>query len=255
MKHLFFFLFLATLAVLACQNAPGPAAAQAPIVPAAGRDTVPPVDLDYLTGKFDPAARPDFVRVGRPYTDKAGMMLREEAFAAFERMWKAAQKEGITLKIISSTRTFEQQKGIWEGKWTRFAAETPDPEKRALRILEYSAMPGVSRHHWGTDIDLNDLNNPSFEGKGAHKKVYDWLAEHAHEYGFCQPYTPLTDPHRAGYHEEKWHWSYMRLSQPFLQQYLNLVNDTMISGFSGAELAPGLHIVETYAAGINTACR
>ena len=255
MKHVFFIAMLATLAVLACQNAPGPAAAQAPAAPAARRDTFPAGDLDYLMGKFDPATRPNFVKVGRPYTDKAGMMLRQEAFEAFERMWKAAQKDGISLKIISSTRTFEQQKGIWEGKWTRFAAETPEPDKRALRILEYSAMPGVSRHHWGTDIDLNDLNNPSFEGKGAHKKVYDWLVEHAHEYGFCQPYTALSEPHRTGYHEEKWHWSYTPLSRDFLNQYLNLVNDNMIAGFSGAELAPGLHIVENYAAGINTACK
>ncbi|MDX1913234.1 MAG: D-alanyl-D-alanine carboxypeptidase family protein, partial [Saprospiraceae bacterium] len=145
MKQLFLWAALGVLALLACQNAPGPApaTAQAPVIVHAP-DTFPSVGIDYLMGKFDPAARTDFVKIGKPYTDKAGMMLRKEAFESFEKMWTAARNDGITLKIISSTRTFTQQKAIWEGKWSRFAQETPDPEKRALRILEYSAMPGVS---------------------------------------------------------------------------------------------------------------
>lgn len=256
MKQLFWWAALGVLALLACQNAPGPApvATQTPVA-TPPLDTFPAMGTDYLMGKFDPATRTDFVKIGKPYTDKTGMMLRKEAFEAFEKMWTAARNDGITLKIISSTRTFSQQKAIWEGKWSRFAQETPDPEKRALRILEYSAMPGVSRHHWGTDIDLNDLNNPSFENNGAHKSAYDWLAKHAHEYGFCQPYTPLSDPHRTGYHEEKWHWSYTPLSRPLLDQYLKNINDSMISGFIGAETANGIRVVENYAAGINTECR
>ena len=32
-------------------------------------------------------------------------------------------------------------------------------------------MPSTSRHHWGTDLDLNNLNNSYFtSGKG--KKIY-----------------------------------------------------------------------------------
>ncbi len=129
-----------------------------------------PVDISYLLGKFDPAARKDFVAVGKPYSDKSGMMLRKEAFEAFKKMFEAAEKDGIALKIISSTRNFDRQKEIWEGKWTRFARDQPAAKDRALKILEYSAMPGASRHHWGTDVDLNDLNNPSFEKTAVSKK-------------------------------------------------------------------------------------
>jgi LAS superfamily LD-carboxypeptidase LdcB len=156
------------------------------------------------------------------------------------------------LKIISGTRNFERQKEIWEGKWARFAKDAPAPKDRALKILEYSSMPGSSRHHWGTDIDLNDLNNSSFEKGGKHEKVYQWLAEHAHEYGFCQPYTAGRP---SGYREEKWHWSYTPLSKILLEQYKNNLSDADIKGFKGAETATEIGIVKNYVSGINSACK
>jgi len=210
-----------------------------------------PVNKEYLLGKFKPAEHPDFVPVGKPYADKPGMMLRKEAFEAFKKMWESAQKAGISLKIISSTRTFDQQKNIWEGKWSRFAQETPAPKKRALKILEFSSMPGSSRHHWGTDIDLNDLNNAAFESGGKHEKVYEWLTAHAHEFGFCQPYT---SGRLHGYHEEKWHWSYTPLSKPFLAQYKTSVTDADIQGFQGSNLAGEIGAVQHYVLGINQDC-
>lgn len=241
------------IGILACSSSDAPSQTQQPASIAA--DTLSPsvsvVNNDYLLGKFDPATHPDFVAVGKPYSDKPGMRLRKETFAAFKKMWEAAQKDGISLKIISSTRNFEQQKNIWEGKWTRFARETPEPKARALKILEYSSMPGSSRHHWGTDIDLNDLNNAAFEGKGPHKKVYDWLTAHAAEYGFCQPYT-AGRPH--GYQEEKWHWSYTPLSKPFLAQYKTEITDADIRGFQGAHLAAEIEAVKHYVLGIELLC-
>ncbi|MBL7809803.1 MAG: M15 family metallopeptidase [Saprospiraceae bacterium] len=238
----------------ACGNQETPVAKAPLLSESAQTDTLPPtltVSKDYLLGKFDPATHPDFVVVGKPYSDKPGMMLRKEAFEAFQRMWEAARKDGITLRVISSTRTFEQQKNIWEGKWTRFAREAPAPLDRARKILEYSSMPGSSRHHWGTDIDLNDLNNPSFEAGGAYEKVYTWLVTHAHEYGFCQPYTP---GRTHGYREEKWHWSYTPLSKPFLQQYQRTITNADIQGFQGAQLASEVGAVEHYVLGIGDAC-
>jgi len=211
-----------------------------------------PVGADYLLGKFNPATHPDFVKVDKPYTDRAGMMLRKETFEAFKKMWAAARADNISLRIISSTRNFDQQKNIWETKWERFAKDAPAPKDRALKILEFSSMPGSSRHHWGTDIDLNDLNNPSFEAGGKYQKVYEWLSAHAHEYGFCQPYTA---GRAHGYQEEKWHWSFSPLSKPFLEEYKKTISESDITGFKGADLAPELHTVEYYVGGINQDCQ
>ena len=209
----------------------------------------------YLMGKFDYTQHKGFVLVPKPYTDREGMYLRKETYAAFVKMYQAARREGITLTIISSTRNFYRQKEIWEGKWARFATETPDPVDRARRILEYSSMPGSSRHHWGTDIDLNDLENHAFEAGGPHEKMYSWLTKNAHRFGFGQPYTPKGPDRPEGYYEEKWHWSYLPLSKPLLQQYKDMISDADITGFTGAEMASKIGIVQNYVLGISPTCK
>ncbi|MEM7037529.1 MAG: M15 family metallopeptidase, partial [Bacteroidota bacterium] len=174
----------------------------------------------------------------------------------------AAKTEGINLKIVSATRPFSSQKGIWEAKWTgarrvegqNLATEVPDPKERALKILRFSSMPGTSRHHWGTDIDLNNLNNSWFES-GTGKKIYEWLAAHAYEYGFCQPYSPKGEQRPHGYEEEKWHWSYMPLAKKYLAAYLNQVDYTHIHGFKGSEAAEQIDVIQHYVGGIAPTCR
>jgi len=241
---------------VACANADtsAPSLPVAPMSLKSAKDSFPVsvvVSKAYLLGKFNPAEHPDFVVLGKPYTDKPGMMLRKETFEAFKKMWESARKAGVSLKIISATRNFEQQKNIWEGKWGRFAKASPAPKDRALKILEYSSMPGSSRHHWGSDMDLNDLNNAAFEAGGKHEKVYEWLAAHAHEFGFCQPYTAGRP---NGYQEEKWHWSYSPLSKPFLAQYKTSITDGDIQGFLGSDLAGEIGAVRFYVLGINQDC-
>jgi zinc D-Ala-D-Ala carboxypeptidase len=245
--------------LMACQSATTPPVVTPPSAASVGQAlpaaSTAEVSTEYLMGRFDPTTHPDFVRVGAAHTPKPAMLLRREAYEAFVRMFDAAQKDGVTLSIISSTRTFAQQKNIWEGKWERYATQHPDATDRALKILEYSSMPGSSRHHWGTDIDLNDLNNRAFEGTGKHRKVYDWLVAHAAEYGFGQPYTPKGEARPRGYNEEKWHWSYLPLAQPFRQQYLAQLKNSDISGFKGAETAAAVHAVEYYVGGVAQNCQ
>lgn len=242
-----------------------------PTAPAVAADTAhnaapePPAlefSTEYLMGKFDPAQHPDFTTVDKKYADEEGYFLRKDTYASFQKMWEAAKADGISLSIVSATRNFERQKSIWEAKWTgsrkiengtNAAQKYPDAKTRALKILEYSSMPGSSRHHWGTDIDLNDLDNYTFE-QGPGKKVYAWLKKHAHEYGFCQPYTAKSKERSTGYNEEKWHWSYIPVAQKLTDLAAQRLNDTMISGFKGAETANSIGIVEKYVLGVNKNC-
>ena len=233
----------------------------------ASETIVPEIDssftLDYLRGRFNPAKHPDFVKVDAKYTDGDPYRLHKETYAAFEHMHAAAKADGIDLVMVSATRNFDRQRSIWEAKWTgkrlvdggeNLAKTTPDPKARALRILRWSSMPGTSRHHWGTDIDLNDLENAYFEsGKGL--KVYEWLPAHAAEYGFCQPYSPKGEGGRPhGYNEEKWHWSYLPLALQLTELAKTQLSDEEISGFEGSETAPMIGVVEKYVLGINPAC-
>lgn len=218
--------------------------------------------LEYLMGKFEPAEHPDFVLVDKKFADAEGYYLRKETYKSFKKMWEAAKADSITLTIVSATRNFYRQKAIWEAKWTgarkiengtNAAQKYPDPKTRALKILEYSSMPGTSRHHWGTDVDLNDLDNFTFE-QGQGKKVYDWLQKHAHEYGFCQPYTEKGQNRPHGYNEEKWHWSYTPVSKQLTEMAARRLQDQMIGGFQGAETALSIGIVKKYVLGINQSC-
>lgn len=223
----------------------------------------PEFSMEYLMGRFDPATHPDFVSVDPKYTDGAGYYLRRDAYESFRRMWDAAAADEIRLTIISATRNFDRQKQIWEAKWTgrrkiengaNAAEKYPDPRVRALKILEYSSMPGTSRHHWGTDIDLNDLDNYTFE-HGQGRQVYEWLQAHAAEYGYCQPYT-AKGPHRPeGYNEEKWHWSYAPVSRQLTRLAGSRLRDVSIDGFEGAETAVGIGVVRKYILGVNEDCR
>ena len=209
-------------------------------------------DKLYLLGKFDPSADERFVKPDDRHTSGAArsQYLRKETYEAFVRMAEAAEKDGVKLIIISATRNFETQKSIWERKW-RDEAAVANPADRARKILQYSSMPGTSRHHWGTDVDLNSLNNEYFSS-GEGLKIYEWLTAHAHEYGFCQPYTSKATG-RSGYEEEKWHWSYTPLSVPFLNQYLNTVTVADITGFQGSETAAAIDVIKNYVAGVS--CR
>lgn len=262
---------LLSLALLACSNSPQPEqaagqdvvndelkAALAVEEPEFRADTFR-YDLEYVMGKFDPATHPDFVLVDAQYADRNDRYLHQATYAAFRRMYEAAKADGVTLTIISATRNFESQKGIWEAKWTgqrkiengKDASKAyPDPKARALKILEYSSMPGSSRHHWGTDMDLINLTNEYFD-EGAGKKAYEWLRDNAAAYGFCQPYTA---GRTQGYHEERWHWSYLPLAQPLTALARAELKDDMIQGFAGAETGQTIGIVENYVLGINLEC-
>lgn len=219
--------------------------------------------LDYIMGQFEPGEHPDFVPIEVKYADRAGLYLHKDTYAAFRRMHAAAAADGVNLVIRSATRNFTAQKGIWEAKWNgsrkiengKDASRAyPDPVERALKILEYSSMPGSSRHHWGTDIDLNNFTNEWFE-QGEGKKIYDWLQAHAAAYGFCQPYSPKGEQRPNGYSEERWHWSYLPLARPLTEMARNELKDEMIGGFLGAETARQIGIVENYVLGINPNCQ
>jgi LAS superfamily LD-carboxypeptidase LdcB len=227
-------------------------------------DSLPMMQLKKpaLLGKIEPASDSGFVRVSSAYTDKENIYLRRQTYQSFVRMAQAAREAGISLRIISATRNFKNQKRIWEAKWNgtrkvagqNLAEAISGGKQRALKILEYSSMPGTSRHHWGTDIDLNALEN-SYFATGEGKRMYDWLLGHAHEFGFCQVYTELGEARPDGYHEEKWHWSYLPLAQQFLRQYNEQVSYADINGFDGSSVAKEIGAIEKYVNSIAPQCQ
>ncbi|WP_439153223.1 M15 family metallopeptidase [Winogradskyella sp.] len=213
------------------------------------RKIVTPYDTlikSFILGKFNYRNNPTFIKVEPKYTSKE-IYLKKEVSDAFIMMSEVAKIDGVSLKIISGTRNFYEQKAIWERKWKKY--NTLNKSNRAKKILVYSSMPSTSRHHWGTDIDLNSLNNSYFNTvKG--KATYNWLKTHANRFGFYQVYTNKTNG-RTGYNEEKWHWSYLPLASKYLSYYNDNVKASDISGFKGSEIAEQLKIIEDYVNGIS----
>jgi LAS superfamily LD-carboxypeptidase LdcB len=216
----------------------------------------------YLLGKFDPSEEEDFVHIPKEYNMSGyPTYLRKEALEAFIQMAEAAKKENVDLQIVSAVRNFNSQKKIWDDKWIgvtpvdgkKLNESIPDGQERFKKILEYSSVPGTSRHHWGTDIDIN-MTVPFYFQTEAGRKVYEWLVINAAGFGFCQPYTAKGPARPAGYNEEKWHWSFLPLSKKFTQDYARLITIDGINGFNGDENVKNMNLINDYVLGINPAC-
>lgn len=217
------------------------------------------ISKEYLMGQFNPATDQRFERIERQYLvyPERKIFIRKEAMAKFKEMQARAKEDGIALKIMSATRPFNVQKAIWERKWRgeqrvngKFVPQDAPQKAKAEQILEWNSMPSTSRHHWGTDIDINNIN-PAYWLKGQGAKEYAWLVAHAAEFGFCQVYS-AGRPY--GYQEEKWHWSYIPLAKEFTNQYKKYIKDQDIHGFLGAEAAAEIEVVKKYVLGINPDC-
>ena len=220
------------------------------------------VPLKYLIGDVDPSKDPKFARIPEKYLGGSRVWGHKDAVAAFVRMAEDAAANGYELKAVSAFRSFSDQKRIWEDKWTgktlvggkKLPVSTPDPKARATKILEFSSMPATSRHHWGTDFDLNSLNNSYFATRDG-KRLYDWLTAHAPQYGFCQVYSAKGADRATGYEEEKWHWSYMPVASWYLKQYPIDVGYERITGFEGATAAKDIDVIKNYVQAINPECK
>jgi len=205
-----------------------------------------------LLGQFSASKHPDFVRVPPRYClNGKEIYLRKEVYLAYTNLYQEASKDSISIKLISGFRSFDHQKFIWEKKWKKLKKNALSPKEKCLQIMRYSAMPGSSRHHWGTDIDICALDNQSFE-KGIGLKTYTWLIRNASNFGFCQVYDK---DRQCGYNQEKWHWSYLPLASIIKQQYLTNIQYGDISGFRGSEQAKSIGMIKNYVDCINVNCK
>ena len=208
------------------------------------------IEKNILLGKFDYKKDSNFSIVNSKYSSKT-IYLRNEVLQKFDQMYNAALEDGIKLIIISGTRSFTHQKYIWDRKWAKNILKM-DSISAVKEIMKYSSMPSTSRHHWGTDIDLNNLENSYFE-KGEGKKIFDWLGENAYKYGFHMTYDNQEETKRTGYKMEKWHWSYMPISKQFLLQFNEYIKCENISSFKGSKFAchQEVDVIKNFVNGIN----
>ncbi|AWX45360.1 hypothetical protein HME9304_02373 [Flagellimonas maritima] len=174
-----------------------------------------------------------------------GINLRKEAYEAFLNMKKSAYSDGFDIKMVSSFRDYYRQEAIWERKYLRYTEDNDMQPLDAIdKIIEYSTIPGTSRHHWGTDIDIingyanvseNVLDPQKFEQGGPFEAFKLWLDENSEKFGFYLVYT--NEPKRRGFKYEPWHYSYAPISIPMLTAFrkINILKLLQKEEFLGSE--------------------
>jgi LAS superfamily LD-carboxypeptidase LdcB len=180
------------------------------------------VNPDELTGRVSTHIAP---------VPDAQCALHAQVIAPFSSMRRAARADGFDPVPISGFRDFSRQLAIWNGK---FAGERPmldasgglidvrvlEAPERIDAILLWSALPGASRHHWGTDVDLIDgratppgykpqLTPEEFSPGGPYAALAEWLEAHAARFGFFRPYQGVL----SGVRPEPWHFSFAPIAE------------------------------------------
>lgn len=210
-----------------------------------------------IRGEYDPSLKSEFVQIDSIYCYRKMYML-EPAYRAFVKMAEAAATDSIDLKIISATRDFNYQKMLWENKWTgktkvenkKLPTWIKDGVKRAYKILEYTAPPGFTRHHWGTDIDINSVE-PEYFDTDEGKLVYQWLCNNAPNFGFCQTYKSFDANRQQGFQEEKWHWSFVEIADLIWQEQLNRFSNREVRNFKGSSFVKKIDLLNIYLGSIH----
>ncbi len=163
-----------------------------------------------------------------------GVGLQADCWQAFDALRGRAAAAGFDLRVASGFRSFGRQRDIWNRKargerpvhddtGAPLALSTLDDAGKLAAILRFSALPGTSRHHWGTDMDVFDaaaipegyrlqLTPEEVADSGMFGPLHLWLDEQlaaGTAEGFYRPY----DEDRGGVAVERWHLSYAPAAQ------------------------------------------
>ncbi|WP_311567832.1 M15 family metallopeptidase [Photobacterium arenosum] len=163
-------------------------------------------------------------------------LIHQDVQAALATLQQAATDAGFALTIASAFRSFERQMLIWNNKFNGVrpildsCSQPLDTSclselDKIRAILRWSALPGASRHHWGTDLDVYASNclpqdtqlqlEPWEYEEGGHQAAFNtWLTDNMGRFGFYRPYAVDL----GGVAVEPWHISYFPVSQSLREQ-------------------------------------
>ena len=173
------------------------------------------------------------------------ILLEKETYSAFVKMKDAAEKDGIIIKLVSGFRDFYRQQMIWNNKYRKFTNEFSLDGPTAIKeIIRFSTIPGTSRHHWGTEIDIIDKNfenekhlliSKKYEEGGIFNSLKKWMDKNSKRFGFYIVYDD--DSNRPGFEYEPWHYTYKPISDLYQREFLKLNLKSIISKtkFEGKE--------------------
>ncbi len=190
--------------------------------------------------------------VAVPTADSDKIKLQPIVVEAYSRLRDEAKRAGFALEIASGFRDFQRQQGIW----TKKLAASNESERALEQILHWSAFPGTSRHHWGTDFDFFDAREfpphkdtdkklqlvaNEYNLGGPCYQLYQWLREHAAQFGFYWPYKGRGN----GVAAEPWHLSYAPLAVHYQALWQRAEQEDYLRTFIREQNLVGFSLVES----------
>ena len=171
------------------------------------------------------------------------IQLERETYNAFIKMKDAAENDGIKIKLVSGFRDFYRQQTIWNNKYKKFTEEfSLDGHSAIKEKIRFSTIPGTSRHHWGTEIDIIDKNfeneknlliSKKYEEGGIFNSLKQWMDKNSEKFGFYLVYDD--NDKRPGFEYEPWHYTYKPVSDSYQTEFLkhdlkSIISKTKLAG-------------------------
>ncbi len=186
----------------------------------------------------------------RPQSDRGNLLsepflVHRDVAEPLTDLRQLAAKEGFDLRLCSSFRSFDRQLKIWNDKLNGLRPVYDDNGvqldltqlsdwQQVQAVMRWSALPGASRHHWGTDFDIYDaaavesnyqvqLSPDEVSSGGVFAAMHNWLdtlfeagcsLEGGDNSSFYRPYAE----DRGGIAPERWHISYRPLAERYAAQ-------------------------------------
>lgn len=160
----------------------------------------------------------------------SSLQMQTEAAAAFDEMRQAANATGLHLMACSTYRSVERQTELYDAevqKWIGKGYAEADAREKAATVV---MIPGCSEHNTGLAVDVGSVTNQRVEEDFEDEPEFDWLQEHAAEYGFILRY-PSDKQAITGVSYEPWHYRYVGVENAkaikesglCLEEYLGLL--------------------------------
>lgn len=146
---------------------------------------------------------------------------------AFWKFKKQAKADGWNLILVSGYRSYRDQRIVWNRSDDLYLQHgATDQKKRVEAIMSLVSVPGLSRHHWGTELDISEstlrgqLVNVEPDTPERVLRFYKWMEANAPKYGFCKVYLGRN----GAVHNEPWHWSFLPYSRGYEKQFMAIKN-------------------------------
>lgn len=152
-----------------------------------------------------------------------GRKIDERIYPDLQAMFDAARAAGLTPKVNTAYRTYEDQKSMLITKYRQQRNSGLSHEDAQVAALKWASYPGYSEHQLGLAVDINS----SDQERCSNDRVWDWMKRNCQDYGFIWRY-PGVKSDITGISNEDWHFryvgkeaaTYIMTNQMCLEEYL-----------------------------------